>query len=655
MQLIIKNATINLKYFYYSNKSVNIKDNKKSILFWGIFAFLFLTGQKSAFAGSGYQDEGTAFYAQKNSSGYVLEGTGFYAENSQVSGSTPIYRFYNATTGDHFYTASEDEKNSLVNNAQSGYSLEDVVYYAFATQVSGSSPVYRFVNPTTNKHFYTISEDEKNLLVNNTQWGFQSEGVAFYAYSSQINGASPIYRLYDSLTNDHFYTISEDEKNKISVTPVYRFYNAKTGDHFYTISEDEKTILVKNTQGNYLPEGVAFYANNTQASGSVPVYRLYNSTTGDHFYTISEDEKNALANNSQSGYASEGVAFYAYASQVSGSSPVYRFFNSATGDHFYTISEDEKNYLILSPLGPDISVGLWYFSKTDIQNSPFEITANKNYNIKDANGNVLGQVNANSATYVSYRDNGNLDISGSISDTSTYSNVTFDAVDGDNTSLIFDVHRPGSSLDHYRDKIKVQYYRGPDIYGGNTGNTVTQIWVINILPLEQYVWGAGELTGTGPIEHTKVMTTIFRTYGYWYVKYATKYAPYGFKIRSDSGSQVYNGYDWEAQYSNIKTAAQATRGIIVGYSGDVALTPYSSYSDGRTRSYEEVWGSTEYPWCQSVSDPYGKYLGSTLPSGNHMVGLIAHGSLNLADDSYKWDYQRILKYYYTGISLNTFY
>ena len=171
--------------------------------------------------------------------------------------------------------------------------------------------------------------------------------------------------------------------------------------------------------------------------------------------------------------------------------------------------------------------------------------------------------------------------------------------------------------------------------------------MINILPLEQYVWGMGEMAGDGPKEHSKVMTVIFRTYGKWYIDYATKYLPYGFRIMSTSSSQIYSGYDHEVAYPNIKTIAEATRGIIVTYKGETALTPYSSWSDGRTRSFEERWGSTDYPWCQSVSDPYGK--NSTLSTdqlvanGNHMVGLIAHGSLNMAKN-YGKGYKEILNF-----------
>jgi hypothetical protein len=104
----------------------------------------------------------------------------------------------------------------------------------------------------------------------------------------------------------------------------------------------------------------------------------------------------------------------------------------------------------------------------------------------------------------------------------------------------------------------------------------------------------------------------------------------------------------------------------VTYGSDVALMPYSSWTDGRTRSYEEYWGGTSYPWCQSVSDPYGNYndpywenpYKSTTElqnAGNHMVGLSAHGSLRLSGSSYNWAYDRILRYYFTGVGLSPTY
>lgn len=303
---------------------------------------------------------------------------------------------------------------------------------------------------------------------------------------------------------------------------------------------------------------------------------------------------------------------------------------------------------VSASLGPEISVGLWYFSKDD--KDPFKISASKAYNIKDKDGNVIAQVAAEAETKVECNDNGKLRVYGSIPDTTpdttTDDKVTFDAADGDNSSIIFDANHPGDSYDHFRGKIEVNYYHGDDIYGGSS-DTVTQIWVVNDLPIEQYVWGMGETTGTGPDNHVRVMTTIFRTYGYWYIENATKYKPLGFKIRSDSGSQIYGGYDWEKDHSDIRQAAEETRGQLVMYKGKAALTPYCSYTDGKTRKYPD----SDYPYLKSVKDHKEGTKKGLKPGdgGNHMWGLSAHGALGYAKDGKSWTW--ILKHYYTHVDI----
>jgi hypothetical protein len=609
-----------------------------------------------------YSFEGESFYAYKNlenPTDYRSEGTAFYAHSTQIENTTPVYRFYNKTNGDHFYTISETEKNNLINSMPS-YAFEGVVFYTYQSAVDNSAPVYRFLNKTNGDHFYTINETERTYVQNNLSSIYLYEGIAFYSLKTQILSAVNVYRFYNIANGDHFYTASGEEATRLNnlpennSNPIYRFYNVTNGDHFYTASESEKNSIIATPNFAYKYEGTAFYAYKNQAADTVPVHRFYNKTNGDHFYTISETEKNSILGPNQY-YTYEGIGFYAFPSQIANALPIYRLYNGI--DHFYTISAVEKRYLVSKGLGQDISVGLWYYSKEAIQDKSFRIDANKPYNIKNKNGNIIAQIGADTTTEVTYDSDGYLEISGSITSTLVDDSVTFDAADGDDLSMIFDTHRPDSSFDEYRGKITVNYYKGNNIINA-TSETVTQIWVINTLPLEHYVWGMGETTGTGDIEHTKVMTTIFRTYGKWYIEYATKYLPLGFKIRSDSSSQIYYGYNWETGHPNITTAANATRGAIATYGSEIALTPYSSWTDGRTRSFEERWGSDDYPWCKSVSDPYGKhptYSTSQLEdSGNHMVGMSANGSVVLARD-HDWDYQRILKYYYTGISLAPLY
>jgi peptidoglycan hydrolase-like amidase len=614
----------NLKASFLVNKI----NTKFILLFLLLGFFAFFCGVASVHAA--YQYEDISFYAQANPAAYAQEGIVFYTPTTQADSNVPVYRFYNSTSGDHFY--------STENVAPAQYAAEGTVFYAYPIQTGETVPVYQFYNSVNGDHFYTISADERTTLLNNPQWGYTADGIAFYVFAAQSNGTSPVYRFYNSSTGDHFYTASESEKNSISLSPVYRFYNSSTGDHFYTASESEKTILSNNSQSGYLPEGIAFYAHSNQANNTVPIYRYYNSSTGDHFYSTD--------NSTPSGYSSEGTAFYAYSSQVSGSVPVYRFYDPDSGDHYYTISESEKTRLTKSTLGPEISVGLWNYTKSDIQNNYFKVSANKKYNIKDKNGNVIAQIAGGTTTNVKYDTDSYFKVSGSIATKRIKTEVNFDAADGDNTSLIIDAHRPSSDYDQYRGKIKIRHT--------DSSNN----WVINTLPLEHYTWGEGETTGTGDINHTRVMTTMFRTYGYWYLKYATKYSAWGFKIKSDSGSQIYRGYEWETGHPNIKSAAQDTHGVVATYDNDVALTPYCSWSDGRTRSFEEVWGSKDYPWCKSVDDPYGKNDSMTTAelkaAGNHMVGLIANGSVHLAAE-HDWSWSKIMKYYYTGIDLDPVY
>lgn len=76
----------------------------------------------------------------------------------------------------------------------------------------------------------------------------------------------------------------------------------------------------------------------------VPVYRFFNTLTSAHFYTISAFERDQVSS-TLPWFNYEGVAFQVSAGPQSGWTPVYRFYNSQTGVHFYTISESEKTLI----------------------------------------------------------------------------------------------------------------------------------------------------------------------------------------------------------------------------------------------------------------------------------------------------------------------
>ena len=468
---------------------------------------------------------------------------------------------------------------------------------------------------------------------------------------------------------------------------VYRFWSDTKQGHFYTASATEKdSIIATYSTDVWKYEGVAFQVYTTQESGTIPVYRFWSDTNQGHFYTASEEEKNyIIATYPENVWKYEGIAWYAYVSQQPDSAPVYRFWSDEKQHHFFTFNPAEKtcvqnsyaqstwNYEGVAywtpgtappdnpdatcgaSLGPLISVGIWSAPRTEVHAEPFKIKSSSPYNIKNSAGTVVAQISANITTKIEYASDGNLNITDSSVDIPILvgSSATFEAQNNDNISMIFSLSRSDFTSANYRGRLTIRYSTASE-----------KVWAINTLPLEQYVWGMAEIKGTGPMEYNKVMTTSFRTYGYFWLYESTKNLPEGFIVDATPGNQLYRGYDYEEAYPRIKEAAQMTRGNILtssqsAFRDKVAITPYSSWTDGRTRSFQERWGGTSYPWCQSVADPYGKNTTLTTAqleaAGNHMVGLSANGALKLAGTSYNWTWDKILKYYYTGVALSQIY
>lgn len=80
--------------------------------------------------------------------------------------------------------------------------------------------------------------------------------------------------------------------------------------------------------------------NDYSSTGRVIMYRLYNPNSGEHFYTSSIEEKNYLVS---VGWKDEGTGWL---SPERSSRPVYRLYNANAGDHHYTIDENERKTLI---------------------------------------------------------------------------------------------------------------------------------------------------------------------------------------------------------------------------------------------------------------------------------------------------------------------
>jgi len=189
-------------------------------------------------------------------------------------------------------------------------------------------------------------------------------------------------------------------------------------------------------------------------------------------------------------------------------------------------------------------------------------------------------------------------------------------------------------------------------------DTTKKLWLINELPIENYLKGLAETTNYSPLEFQKVLVTAARTYAMYHynrgaernmLDCSTKHADEYFHVDA-TYDQVYRGYGSEKRMPKLVEAINATRGVLVTYGGKGVITPYFSRSDGRTRSWEEVWGGTKKPWLSSVAVPQD--TGQTL--WGHGVGMSARGALVMTRDENK-TWQETLKYFYSGTELKKFY
>lgn len=133
-----------------------------------------------------------------------------------------------------------------------------------------------------------------------------------------------------------------------AVNPVYRFYNTEKKAFFYTSSEAERDYVLANSSNSkpdseewpYVYQGATFEAD----FGNAPLYRFYNTETGHHFFTVSEEERDFVLSKSNSGewpFNYEGIAFNVYTESYSFTTPVHRFYNPSLNRHFFTANESE--------------------------------------------------------------------------------------------------------------------------------------------------------------------------------------------------------------------------------------------------------------------------------------------------------------------------
>ena len=146
------------------------------------------------------------------------------------AGLTALYRYWNPSRKDHFYTMNINEIGTA-HRGQKGrhnYISEGIQCLIYTRQVKGSTPLYRYWKASVGDHFYTTNPNEIGTTTHGQKGrhGYVSEGITGYCFRSAVAGTVPLYRYYNGRIRDHFYTTNGGE---IGTTT-----HGQTGRHQYT-------------------------------------------------------------------------------------------------------------------------------------------------------------------------------------------------------------------------------------------------------------------------------------------------------------------------------------------------------------------------------------------------------------------------------------
>ena len=188
---------------------------------------------------------------------------------------------------DSFPIISGNGKNVLFNSSLNTLVEEDTNDTGDVFLVSESDAdlsryatddVHRFYQYEKGFHLYTTDDNEIEVVQQRSE-----AGELAYQYEAEK------------------YTVLSDNKDALTgetlegVKPVYRFFNRETGAHLYTTDENERSVIL-DTLSNYNFEGIKYYAFDTEPTEieTIPVFRMLNSDSGSHLFTIDQNELNYI-------------------------------------------------------------------------------------------------------------------------------------------------------------------------------------------------------------------------------------------------------------------------------------------------------------------------------------------------------------------------
>jgi hypothetical protein len=122
-----------------------------------------------------------------------------------------------------------------------------------------------------------------------------------------------------------------------------RAYNPNADYHFFTTSTAEFNNAVAAGYRDETAGQPGFQVVSDYVAGSALIHRLYNLTTGRHYYTVSAGERDSLV---KIGWKFEKDEGFMFVGPGAGLSEVFRLYNRNSGVHLYTENAASKNAIL---------------------------------------------------------------------------------------------------------------------------------------------------------------------------------------------------------------------------------------------------------------------------------------------------------------------
>lgn len=130
-----------------------------------------------------------------------------------MSDVVPLYLASNTVYADNLYDT--EVADITFNVANNGYTFDGVAASVFVTQELSTVPLFRQWNPSIADHFYTIDPVERDSALSA---GYLDNGLAGFVYPSQICGSTPFFGLYAASVVEHYYTTNATTRASLLAT-----------------------------------------------------------------------------------------------------------------------------------------------------------------------------------------------------------------------------------------------------------------------------------------------------------------------------------------------------------------------------------------------------------------------------------------------------